>query len=59
MLRIGELLCGEELGGLGVHLVGGTFEGSNAEEHKTDEDGDLEYDPDDGPNVCARLGIHY
>ena len=52
-------LCREELGCFGVHFVWGALEGGDAEEDETDDDGDLEGDPEYGPNVCTGLWVHY
>ena len=52
-------LCGQELRGLGVHLVGRALERDDAEEHEAGDDGDLERDPERAPNVRGHARVEH
>ena len=53
-----ELLCREELRGLGVHLVLRALECGDAEEDEAGEHGDLEDNPECRPYVRRHSGVH-
>ncbi len=54
----GRTSCGEELRGLGVHLVRRALERGDAEEDEAGEDGDLKDDPEGRPYVRGHSGVH-